>query len=178
MERTGDSEKVISRDRKSWRSDIGAYLRYDAEGLKTYEQELLEQLAQLLNCYSRGRGVLVDFTRNLDTVVDRDLLEKVIAAQDIELRKSDILMLRTGYAEARWDMQEDPTPDRLGRTGAVLDGTDMKLCEWITESRIAAVAAENYAVEHPHSYPRLSARSVTATKGSAYGTAVCAMRLA
>ena len=57
------------------------------------------------------------------------------------MRSGDILMLRAGYAEARWDMQEDPDPDELERTGAVLDATVAMLCAWITESRIAAIAA-------------------------------------
>ncbi|WBU61676.1 cyclase family protein [Paracoccus albus] len=104
----------------------------------------------------QGRAVLVDFTRHIGTgrtIVGCDLLQEVIEAQNVELRQGDILMLRTGYAEALLDMQDYPDPDGLERTGAVLDGTDAKLCEWITDSRIAAIAADNYAVENPHSDP-------------------------
>ncbi len=104
----------------------------------------------------QGRGVLIDFTRHFGierVVVNRSMLEEVIAAQGVELRRGDILMLRTGYAEALWDMQGQPDPERLSRTGAVLDGTDAALKEWITESRIAAIAADNYAVENPDTDP-------------------------
>lgn len=104
----------------------------------------------------QGRGVLIDFVRYLGTgrtIVGRKLLEEVIAAQDVEIRKGDILLLRTGYAEALQDMQDDPDAERLDRTGAVLDGTDSDLHQWITDSRISAIAADNYAVENPHTDP-------------------------
>lgn len=104
----------------------------------------------------QGRGVLVDFVLHFGTdriIVTRDLLEEVLAAQGIAIRQGDILMLRTGYTEALWDMQDNPDPERLDRTGAVLDGTDRALHDWISESRIAAIAADNYAVENPHADP-------------------------
>ena len=105
----------------------------------------------------QGRGVLVDFVRHFGmgrTIVGRRELEEVLRAQKIALRPGDILMLRTGYAEALMDMQDAPDPEGLDRTGAVLDGTDASLHAWITESRIAAIAADNYAVENPHADPQ------------------------
>ncbi|QDY70639.1 cyclase family protein [Qingshengfaniella alkalisoli] len=104
----------------------------------------------------QGRAVLVDFVRHFGTdrvIIGRKELEEVIAAQRLEIREGDILMLRSGYAEALWDMQDDPDADRLGQTGAVLDGTDTALHQWITDSRIAAIAADNYAVENPNADP-------------------------
>lgn len=104
----------------------------------------------------QGRGVLIDFVQAFGServIVGRELLEKVIREQNVKLRRGDILMLRTGYSEALWDMQENPDPERLERTGAVLDGTDSALHTWISESQISAIAADNYAVENPHSDP-------------------------
>ncbi|MFE3836399.1 cyclase family protein [Pseudogemmobacter sonorensis] len=104
----------------------------------------------------QGRGVLVDLVRAFGT--DRRLvghadLERAIRDQGVEIREGDILVLRTGYAEALLEMQSAPDPERLDRTGAVLDGTDTALHRWISESRIAAIAADNYAVENPHTDP-------------------------
>ncbi|RGP37508.1 cyclase family protein [Pseudotabrizicola alkalilacus] len=104
----------------------------------------------------QGRGVLVDLLRAFGPdrrIVGLDDLLSVIAAQQVEVRQGDILMLRTGYAEALWDMQSAPDPERLDQTGAVLDGTDEALKTWISDSNIAAIAADNYAVENPHLSP-------------------------
>ena len=104
----------------------------------------------------QGRGVLIDFTRAYGTervIVTRPMLEQVIADQGVEIRPGDILMLRTGFSEALRDMQDAPDIDRLNRTGAVLDGTDATLHDWITDSRISAIAADNYAVENPDADP-------------------------
>lgn len=101
----------------------------------------------------QGRGVLVDLLRAFGpgrTIVGHDALQDAMRAQGVSLRPGDILMLRTGYAEALLDMQDAPDPAALDRTGAVLDGTDPALLGWLSESRLAAIAADNYAVENPH----------------------------
>ncbi len=51
-----------------------------------------------------------------------------------------------------WRMNGRPDADRLDRTGAVLDGRDERLLQWITDSGLAVLIADNYAVEaHPAS---------------------------
>lgn len=105
----------------------------------------------------QGRGVLIDFTRHFGrerVIVTRAILEEVLAKDGIEIRPGDIVMLRTGYAEALMEMQADPDPEHLQHhVGAALDGTDAALHQWITDSRIAAIAADNYAVENPDADP-------------------------
>lgn len=99
----------------------------------------------------QGRGVLVDLLTAFGpgrTVVGLELLQQAMDSQNVTLRPGDILMLRTGYAEALLDMQEAPDPEGLSRFGAVLDGSDAALLAWIGDSRIAAIAADNEAVEH------------------------------
>ena len=49
-------------------------------------------------------------------------------------------------------MQMNGAPDaaQLDQTGAVLDGRDERLLQWITDSGLAVLIADNYAVEaHP-----------------------------
>ena len=59
----------------------------------------------------------------------------------------DMLVLRTGFAETLVEMNGQPDPHRLEQTGAVLDGADPALLGWITDSGVAAICADNYAVE-------------------------------
>jgi kynurenine formamidase len=59
-----------------------------------------------------------------------------------------MLVLRTGFAEAIVQMNGHPDHATLEQSGAVLDGSDNELLDWITESGIAAICADNYAVEN------------------------------
>ncbi len=136
------------------RADVDVVGAGAEEGHASYARRL--SVSEMAKTPVQGRGVLIDFVRHFGTervIVGRDLLEEVIAEQKIEIKRGDILLLRTGYSEALWDMQDAPDPARLDRTGAVLDGTDTALHRWITDSQIAAIAADNYAVENPHSDP-------------------------
>ncbi|VCU68189.1 Putative cyclase [Pigmentiphaga humi] len=98
----------------------------------------------------QGRGVLVDLARHLGpgrTVVGHDVLQSVMRATGVEIEPGDMLVLRTGFAEAVVAMGGEPDVHELERTGAVLDGADALLLNWISESGIAAICADNYAVE-------------------------------
>ena len=98
----------------------------------------------------QGRGVLVDLlgpfgeTRHL---VGYDDLMRVLEAQKVVVEEGDILCLYTGFTDLIMAMDGAPDPDRLARACAVLDGRDTKLLDWIAQSRIAALVADNYAVE-------------------------------
>jgi hypothetical protein len=58
-----------------------------------------------------------------------------------------MLCLHTGFAQLLLEMNRTPDPARLTSSCAVLDGADEKLLRWITDSGIAALIADNYAVE-------------------------------
>ncbi len=98
----------------------------------------------------QGRGVLVDFVRHYGhdrTLVGYDELMSVMKADGVEVERGDMLVLRTGFAETVMEMAGQPDADALHQAGAVLDGADTRLLEWITDSGIAAICADNYAVE-------------------------------
>ncbi|CAB3714580.1 cyclase family protein [Achromobacter aegrifaciens] len=98
----------------------------------------------------QGRGVLVDLARAYGpgrTVVDLAALQAAMRAQNVTVEHGDMLVLRTGFAEAIVAMDGQPDPHKLEQTGAVLDGSDPALLDWITQSGIAAICADNYAVE-------------------------------
>ena len=98
----------------------------------------------------QGRAVLVDLVQvfgTARTVVGHRNLMGALEQLGVVVERGDMLVLRTGFAETLLDMQGMPQPDVLKNTGAVLDGSDSDLLKWITESGIAAICADNYAVE-------------------------------
>ncbi|OZI71947.1 cyclase family protein [Bordetella genomosp. 12] len=98
----------------------------------------------------QGRGVLVDLAREFGTgrtLIGAAELQQAMKAQNVTIETGDMLVLRTGYAEAVVQMQGKPDANVLHQFGAALDGTDQALLSWITDSGIAAICADNYAVE-------------------------------
>jgi hypothetical protein len=98
----------------------------------------------------QGRGTLVDLhhhygsTRRAIGYAD---LMRVIEADKVEVRRGDILCLHTGFADLVASLRPEDDHQVLRTACAVLDGTDPLLLKWIDESGIAAIAADNYAVE-------------------------------
>lgn len=98
----------------------------------------------------QGRGVLVDLGHHFGRerrVVTMDDLQRVIDADGVEVEAGDILVLRTGFTEMILEMNKQPDKSLLDRSCAALDGRDERLLHWITDTEIAAIAADNYAVE-------------------------------
>jgi hypothetical protein len=98
----------------------------------------------------QGRGVLVDLLAHFGpgrTLVGYDELRRVLDADKIEIEEGDIVCFRTGFSDALLEMAPSPDAAKLQQTGAVLDGRDRRLLEWITSSGVAVLVADNYAVE-------------------------------
>ncbi len=104
----------------------------------------------------QGRAVLIDLRHHFGDARRRigyDDLMRVMDADDIALRPGDMLCLHTGFADLLVDMQGKPDAARLENACCVLDGFDDALLRWIDDSGIAALIADNYAVEHrPYSF--------------------------
>jgi kynurenine formamidase len=98
----------------------------------------------------QGRGVMLDLHRvygNAKVAVDRAALEEIMREQNVVVEPGDILALRTGWAQLLVDMHGSPDKELVHNSGAGLDGRDPKLLEWIAASGIAAIVADNVAVE-------------------------------
>jgi kynurenine formamidase len=98
----------------------------------------------------QGRGVLVDLRHHFGDEfrsVGFDDLQSVMAADGVVVEPGDMLCLHTGFAQRVLDMGGEPDAETLHHTCSALDGRDEKLLEWITESGIAVLIADNYAVE-------------------------------
>ena len=98
----------------------------------------------------QGRGVMIDLAHHLGresrTVGLREI-DEVMRADRVDIRKGDILCIHTGFADEILNMRKAPDPARVHDMCAALDGHDAALLDWISASGIAAIAADNYAVE-------------------------------
>lgn len=98
----------------------------------------------------QGRGVLIDLHAHFGggrTLIGQEQLAHVLAADRIVVESGDIVCFHTGFSQALLDMGKQPTHEAVEQTGCVLDGRDERLLQWITDTGIAAIAADNYAVE-------------------------------
>jgi kynurenine formamidase len=98
----------------------------------------------------QGRGVLIDLASLYGrerVSVGYDELMQAIESQKAEIGEGDFLCLYTGFADVVLEMNRQPDKEKLHHSCAVLDGRDQKLLDWITDSRIVAICADNFAVE-------------------------------
>ena len=101
----------------------------------------------------QGRAAMIDLHAHLGrekTVVGYDTLMRVIEADKVEIEPGDMVCLHTGFAELLLEMKGDPDPAVVNNACAALDGRDRRLLNWITDVKLVALIADNYAVEaHP-----------------------------
>ncbi|HEY0294416.1 MAG TPA: cyclase family protein [Bordetella sp.] len=98
----------------------------------------------------QGRGVMVDLHAHLGAQrrrVGYDTLMEIFEADGLAVEEGDILCLHTGFAERLLSMEGKPDLSVLNNACAVLDGTDERLLQWVGASGVAAIVADNYAVE-------------------------------
>jgi kynurenine formamidase len=98
----------------------------------------------------QGRGVLINLhaAYGSDRVkVGYDLLIRAIEAQKVVVETGDFCCLYTGFDEILLRMNKSPDLAVLNRSGAVLDGADKRLLQWITESGVVALCSDNLGIE-------------------------------
>ncbi|MCE0765538.1 cyclase family protein [Pseudonocardia kujensis] len=123
----------------------------DALGIETMAQTGMQ-----------GRGVLVDLQRAVGrdrVAVGHDQLTEIMAAQDVTVEPGDILCLHTGLTEVMLEVGDELTHETLDQC-AVLDSQDDRLLQWITDSGVSAIVADNLAVEPFSLDPAPGANSV------------------
>ena len=98
----------------------------------------------------QGRGGPLDLDRHFGREM-RDIgmseIAEVIERDRVELRRGDILCLHTGFADELLKMKRRPDPHGVHNICCALNGGDEELLNWVSRSEIAAIAADNYAVE-------------------------------
>ena len=109
----------------------------------------------------QGRGVLADLHAHCGdarVAVGYDMLMRVLDADRVTVEPGDMLLLHTGFGSVIMRMNRAPDAHTLEHSCACLDGRDEKLLQWITDSGIAALIADNYAVEQIPAKPKEGSR--------------------
>ena len=70
-----------------------------------------------------------------------------MSADGVVVEPGDMLLLHTGFATKVLEWNRNPDPVKIHTMCTYLDARDQPLLEWISDSQISALAADNYAVE-------------------------------
>lgn len=104
----------------------------------------------------QGRAVMIDLHAHVGRKrvnIDYDFLMEIFKKDKVSVESGDMVCLHTGFADMLLEMNKVPDGHLLENSCAVLEGRDPKLLQWITDSGLIALIADNYAVEaHPASY--------------------------
>ncbi|MGH1331058.1 MAG: cyclase family protein [Paracoccaceae bacterium] len=98
----------------------------------------------------QGRAVMIDLHAHFGDahkLIGYDDLMRVMEADHVEVTRGDMVCLHTGFAQLVLGMGGAPDKDALHNSCTALDGRDEKLLQWITDSGLATLIADNYAVE-------------------------------
>lgn len=104
----------------------------------------------------QGRAVMIDLHAHFGdafTLVGYDALMRVVESDGVEVEPGDMVCLHTGYAQVVLGMGREPDAKTLHNSCSVLNGRDDKLLRWISDCGLAALIADNYAVEAFPSQP-------------------------
>ena len=99
---------------------------------------------------AQGRGVLIDLHHHFQRqrkAIGHDDLMRVLEQDQVQVEKGDMVCLYTGFADVLLEMKKKPDPKLVNETCTGLDGRDAKLLQWISDSGLACLLADNYAVE-------------------------------
>ena len=101
----------------------------------------------------QGRAVMIDLHAHVGRArvnIGYEQLHEIMQKDGVTVEPGDMVCLHTGYAEMLLEMNRQPDGALLNNSCAALDGRDKRLLQWITDSQLVALIADNYAVEtHP-----------------------------
>jgi hypothetical protein len=99
---------------------------------------------------AQGRGVMIDlhahFGRERKAVGYDDMM-RVLEKDKVSVEKGDMVCLYTGFADVILELRKKADPKLLHGTCTGLDGRDERLLRWISDSDLACLISDNYAVE-------------------------------
>jgi kynurenine formamidase len=99
---------------------------------------------------AQGRGVMIDLHHHYGRghhAVGYGELMKLMDRDKVEVEKGDMVCLYTGFADMLLEMRKQPDAKLLHQSCSGLDGRDERLLQWISDSGLAILASDNYAVE-------------------------------
>ncbi|MDW8844793.1 cyclase family protein [Erwinia sp. MMLR14_017] len=98
----------------------------------------------------QGRAVMIDIKRHFGIkrfAFGYAHLQQILEADNITIRPGDLVCFRTGMDEAILAMNGEPDMAFLNGHFAGLDGSDARLRQWVYDSGVVALLADNPAVE-------------------------------
>ncbi len=128
-------------------ADAGANGVFEAKSTSAAKALGIEGMAA--TCV-QGRGVMVDLHRSAGdarTVIGYDALMRVLESDGIQVETGDMVCLHTGYADLLLRNYGKVDAELAHNRCAVLNGRDQKLLRWITDTGLAVLIADNFAIE-------------------------------
>jgi hypothetical protein len=98
----------------------------------------------------QGRGVMIDLHRGAGegrAVVGYDGLMRAMEVDHVEVETGDMVCLHTGYADLLLRNYGNVDGELAHNRCTVLNGRDQRLLRWVTDSGLAVLIADNFAVE-------------------------------
>ncbi|MFC3173474.1 cyclase family protein [Novosphingobium bradum] len=98
----------------------------------------------------QGRAVVVSLVEAFGpgrTWVGHADLQRAMADQGCVVREGDFLLLHTGFDDALIAARGEADPRAMDQVGAVLDGRDPALRDWVRDCGLIAICADNIGVE-------------------------------
>src|SRR5712692_1257537 len=114
------------------------------------ENNSSEPWARYEGTNAQARGVLIDLHHHFGRerhAVTCDELTQILDKDKVKIEKGDMVCLYTGFADVILESKKNPDAKLLHGTCSGLDGRDARLLEWISDSGLACLIADNYAVE-------------------------------
>jgi kynurenine formamidase len=140
--------RIVDRDGRAMQGELGA---------------IAVSVAEMAETGVQGRAVMIDLRHHFAderVAVTWEMLERVMKDDAVSVETGDIVCIHTGLGELIREA-EGRLDTSIRTQCAVLDGYDKRLLEWIADSGIAAIAADNLAVERSSTLgtdPRLGHR--------------------
>ena len=143
--------------------DVKGPVRYNLDGTieETGEQTGARKLGieNMAVKGMQGRGVLVDLEQHFGKerhYVGYDDWMRALETTNVEVTPGDMLLIYTGFADYIMEAEGDPDQHTLHNSYAVLNGRDRRLQQWIADSGISVICADNFAVEGIPSRPAIA----------------------
>ena len=98
----------------------------------------------------QGRAVMLDLNAHFGRcrkAVGYDELMRVMEADKVEVESGDMVCFYTGWSDVILEMGREVDGAKLDAAYLGLDGRDERLLQWVTDSGVVALIADNYAVE-------------------------------
>jgi hypothetical protein len=114
----------------------------------------VEHMAQ--SCV-QGRAVMIDLHAHYGREpkpVGYDDLQRLLTADGVEVTQGDMVCLHTGLGEMVMEMGDSPDVALLEGSCPSLNGRDERLLNWITDSGLSVLIADNIGVETTPALPK------------------------